>query len=204
MLKLKNNIAIKTIIKFLFAFLLLAGCTFPYAVLPSNVPACTGEANRHTRWIQADSQRIFKILTGSQSMRSLCPEGTVVSFLSPSPYVEGDLVETRIEHIFKLKWISQVEQMVANQSIRLIFQSGFFSGGTELWELYPEAGGTRVSHTIVVDPKGFLKRLAWVTKVRHKHDWMVELFLDNLKRTAESNVLWAEQSGEDNAPVRQP
>lgn len=204
MLKLKNNITIKTIIKSLFVFLLLAGCTSPYTVLPSNVPAYSGEANRHIRWIQADSRRIFEILTNPRDMQSLCPDGTVVSFLSPSPYVEGNLIETRIEHIFKLKWISQVEQVVENQSIRLIFQSGFFSGGTELWEFYPEADGTRVSHTIVVDPKGFFKRLAWVTKVRRKHDKMVELFLDNLKRTAESNVMWAEQSGEDNAPEKQP
>ena len=204
MLKSKKNIPIKTIIKFLFVLLLLAGCTSPYAVLPSNVPAYSGEANQHIRWIQADSQRIFQILTHPQSMRSLCPEGTVVSFLSPAPYVEGDLVETRIEHIFKLKWISQVEQVVANQSIRLIFQSGFFSGGTELWEFYPEANGTRVSHTIIVDPKGIFKRLAWMTKMRRKHDKMVELFLDNLKRTAESNVMLAEQSGDGNAFVKQP
>jgi hypothetical protein len=168
------------------------------------VPAYSGEANQHIRWIQADSQRIFQILTRPQSMRSLCPEGTVVSFLSPSPYVEGDLVETRIEHIFKLKWTSQVEQIVANRSIRLVFQNGFFSGGTELWEFYSQANGTRVSHTIIVDPKGFFKRLAWVTKVRRKHDKMVELFLDNLKRVAESNVMWAEQSGDGNASVIQP
>jgi hypothetical protein len=184
--------------------LLFTGCTSPYTVLPSNVPAFSGEANRHVRWIQADSQRIFQILTRPQSMRSLCPEGTVVSFLSPAPYMAGDLVETRIEHIFQLEWISRVDQVVANQSIRLIFQSGFFSGGTELWELYPQANGTSVSHTIMVDPKGFFKRLAWVTKVRRKHDKMVELFLDNLKRTAESNVMWAEQSGDGSASVKQP
>jgi len=204
MLKSKKNIPIKTILTFSFVLLLFAGCTSPYTVLPSNVPAYSGEANQHIRWIRADSQRIFRILTRPQSMRFLCPEGTVVSFLSPLPYMEGDLVETRIEHIFKLKWISQVEQVVANQSIRLIFQSGFFSGGAELWELYPEADGTRVSHTIIVDPKGFLRRLAWVTKVRSKHDKMVELFLDNLKRTAESKVMWAEQSRDDNASGRQP
>jgi hypothetical protein len=204
MLKLKNNITIKTIIKFLFVFLLLAGCSSPYTVLPSNGPVYSGEANQHIRWIQADSQRIFQLLTSPQGMQSLCPEGTIVSFLSPAPYLEGDLVETRIEHIFKLKWISQVEQVVANQSIRLIFQSGFFSGGTELWEFYPETNGTRVRHTIIVDPKGFFKQLAWVTKVRYKHDKMVESFLDNLKRTAESNVMWAERRGDANAPVRQP
>lgn len=204
MLKSKKNIPIKTIIKFLFVLLLPGGCASPYTVLPSNVPAYSGEANQHARWIQADCQRIFQILTSPRGMQSLCPEGTVISFLSPSPYVEGGLVETRIEHIFKLKWISQVEQVVANQSIRLIFLSGFFSGGTELWEFYPEANGTCVSHTIFVDPKGFFKRLAWVTKVRRKHDKMVELFLDNLKQATESNVMWAEQGGDGNASVGQP
>jgi len=184
--------------------LLLAGCTSPYTVLPSKEPAYSGEANQHIRWIQADNQRIFQILTSPQGIRALCPEGTVVSFLSPLPYVEGDLVETRIDHIFKLKWISQVERVIENQSIRLIFQNGFFSGGAELWELSPEGNGTRVSHTIIVDPKGFLKHLAWVTKIRRKHDKIVEMFLDNLKRTAESNVMWAEQSGDGNTSVGQP
>jgi len=184
--------------------LLLTGCTSQYTVLPSNVPTYSGESNQHVRWIQADSQRIFQILTSPQGMRSLCPDGTVVSYLSPLSYVEGNLVETRIEHLFEFEWISRVEQVVANQSIRLIFQNGFFSGGTELWEFYPETNGTLVSHTIYVDLKGFFKRLAWATKVRRKHDKMVELFMDNLKRTAESAVMWAEQKGDSNSLVRQP
>jgi len=202
MLKSKKYIPIKTIINALSLLLLLTGCAAQYTVLPSNVPTYSGETNQHIRWIQADSQRIFQILTSPQGMRSLCPDGTVVSYLSPSSYEEGNFVETRIEHIFKFEWISRVEQVVANQSIRLVFQNGFFSGGTELWELYPESNGTRVSHTIYVDLKGFFKRLAWVTKVRYKHDKMVELFLDNLKRTAESAVMWAEQNGDGNSPVR--
>lgn len=202
--EIKKNIPIKTIIVCLSVLSLLGGCASSYTVMPSNVPDYSGEINQHTRWIQADRQLVYQILTSPWGMRSLCPEGTVVSFLSPPPYVEGDLIETRIEHVFKLKWISQVEQVVANQSIRLNFQSGFFSGGTELWEFYPEANGTCVSHTIFVDPKGFFKRLAWVTKVRRKHDRMVELFLDNLKQAAESTAMRAERSGDDNDPVRQP
>ncbi len=204
MLKLIKNIPIKTIIHFLFLLLLLTGCTSQYTVLPSKEAVYSGEANRHARWIQADSQQIFQLLTSPQGMRSLCPDGIVVSYLSPTPYAEGDLVETRIEHIFKLKWVSQVEQVVTNQLIQLTFQSGFFSGGTELWELYPENNGTRVSHSIFVEPRGFFKRLAWMTKVRHKHDKMVELFLDNLKRTAESSTMWAGKKGDGNAENRQP
>ena len=204
MLKLNKNIPIKTIIRFLFLLLLLTGCTSQYTVLPSKEAVYSGEANRHVRWIQADSQQIFQLLTSPQGMRSLCPDGTVVSYLSPTPYAEGDLVETRIEHIFKLKWVSQVEQVVTNQSIQLTFQSGFFSGGTELWELYPENHGTRVSHSIFVEPRGFFKRLAWMTKVRYKHDKMVELFLDNLKRTAESSTMWAGKKEDGNAENRQP
>jgi hypothetical protein len=196
MLKPKKNIRIKTILSILSLLLLLTGCASPYTVSPSKEPAYSGEANRHVRWIRADSQQIFQILTSPQSMKSLCPEGTVVLYLSPMPYSEGDLVETRIEHIFKFKWVSQVEQVVANQSIRLTFQNGFFSGGKELWELYPESNGTRVSHTIFVEPRGFFKRLVWAAKVRHKHDKMVELLLDNLKQTAESSSMWAEQKGD--------
>jgi ribosome-associated toxin RatA of RatAB toxin-antitoxin module len=204
MLKPKYLILIRTVIRFLSVLLLLAGCTSPYTVLPSKTPAYPGEVNQHVRWIQAGSQRIYQILTSPQGMKSLCPDGTVVSYLSPSPYVAGNLVETRVEHIFKLKWISRVEQVVANQSIRLTFRDGFFSGGTELWEFHPETNGTRVSHSIFIEPKGFFKRLAWVTKVRRKHDKMVELFLDNLKQTAESAVMWVEQNGAGNTSVKQP
>lgn len=193
MLKPKKNILIKTILSILSLLLLLTGCASQYTISSSKVPAYSGEANRHVRWIQADSQQIFQILTSPQGMNSVCPEGTVISYLSPMPYTEGDLVETRIEHIFKFKWISQVEQVVANQSIRLTFQNGFFSGGNELWELYPESNGTRVSHTIFVEPRSLFKRLVWAAKVRHKHDKMVELLLDNLKQTAEFSTMWAEQ-----------
>jgi ribosome-associated toxin RatA of RatAB toxin-antitoxin module len=202
MLKPKYFILTGTLMTFLS--LLLAGCASPYTVRPSKTNAYPGEVNRHVRWIQADRQRIFQILTSSRGMKSLCPAGTVVSYLSPSSYREGTLVETRVEHVFKLKWISRVEQVVANQSIRLTFQNGFFSGGTELWEFYPQDDGTRVSHSIFVEPKGFFKRLAWVTKVRRKHDKMVELFLDNLKRVAESAVIKAEREADDGTPVSQP
>jgi len=204
MLKPKKNILIKTILSILSLLLLLTGCASQYTVSPSKVPAYSGEANRHVRWIQADSQLIFQILTSPQGMKSVCPDGTVVSYLSPIPYAEGDLVETRIEHFFIFKWISQVEQVVANQSIRLTFQNGFFSGGKELWELYPESNGTRVSHTIFVQPRGLFKRLVWAAKVRHKHDKIVELLLDNLKQTAEFSTMWAEQMGDGDTDTGQP
>jgi hypothetical protein len=204
MLKPKYFILFRTVMGFLSVLLLFGGCASKYTVLSSKTDAYTGEVNQHVRWIQADSRRIFQILTSPQGMRSLCPEGTVVSYLSPSPYMQGTLVETRIDHIFKLKWTSRVEQVVANQSIQLTFQNGFFCGGTELWEFHPENNGTRVSHTIIIEPKGFFKRLAWITKVRHKHDKMVELFLNKLKQTAESAVMLAEQNGDDNPPGNQP
>ena len=204
MLKLKKKISINTGIIFLSVLLLLTGCTSRYTVLPSNVPAYSGEANQHVRLIQADRERIFQILTSPRGMKSVCPDGTIVSYLSLPPYREGNLVETRIENFVTLKWTSQVEQVVENQSIRLTFQNGFFSGGTELWEFHPEINGTRVSHTIFVDPEGLLKRLAWVAKVRHKHDEMVELFLDNLKRTAESAGMWTQKTGDGNSLLRQP
>ena len=204
MLKPKYFILFRTVMGFLSVLLLFGGCASQYTVLPSKTDAYPGEVNRHVRWIQADSQRIFQILTSPQGMKSLCPAGTIVSYLSPSAYVEGNLVETRIEHIFKLKWTSQVEHVVPNQSIRLTFQNGFFSGGTELWEFHPQSDGTRVSHTIIIEPKGFFKRLAWRAKVRRKHDNIVELLLDNLKQTAESVVMWAEQNGDGNPSGNQP
>ena len=58
--------------------------------------------------------------------------------------------------------------------------------GTEIWELEPEDEFTRTTHTIIVQPQGILKKMVWNLKVRRKHDKMVEAFLDNLKRVAET------------------
>jgi len=181
---------------------LLVGCSSRYTVPQTPEQVYPGEVNRHVRWIQADSRQIFKILTSPEGMKSLCPEGTVVSFLPPLPYAAGTLVSTHINHIVKLKWTSQVEQVAENQRIRLTFKDGFFAGGTEIWELHPESNGTRVQHTIFVSPKGPLKQLAWAAKVRQKHDTMVELFLDNLKQTAEAPILRAGQSQDGDTAKR--
>jgi hypothetical protein len=128
---------------------------------------------------------VFELLTNAANLPALCPKGTVVSYLSPPPYAAGNLVETRVEHIFSLKWVSRVEAVEPDRLIRLVFQSGFFAGGTEIWEFKADNGKTRVSHTIIVQPKGLLRRTAWILKVRRKHDRMVEQFLDNLSRLAE-------------------
>lgn len=196
MLKLKT---LKIALAILSVTFLLAGCTSKYTLPSSTIPAETREINQHVRWIKADSQVIYHMITSPDGMRSLCPDGTIVSYLSPSPYSTGDIVETRIDHIFKLKWTSKVEQVQANRSIRLVFQNGFFSGGQEKWDFTPDKGGTRVSHTIIVPPMGILKQLVWVTKVRHKHDQMVELFLNNLKKYAETTHMQAGQDGSNRA-----
>lgn len=185
MMKLKYTFTILSVWIAWVVFLMPVGCASRYTVPPSDEHQIPGEINRHKRWIEAGPDHIYRILTHPEGIKILCPEGTLVSYLSPRPYSVGDIVETRVEHIFKLQWTARVEQVIENRLIRLTFQDGFFKGGTELWEFSPQAGGTHVSQTIIVEPKGFLKRLAWVTKVRRKHDKMVEVFLDNLKREAE-------------------
>ncbi|MBT8369786.1 MAG: hypothetical protein KJO34_02415 [Deltaproteobacteria bacterium] len=178
MMKLKFRLSIRVCLSIVGILTISMGCSSRYTIPPSTQNQYAGEINGHVRLIQADQDHIFQILTHPEGIKTLCPKGTIVTYLSPQPYSVGDIVETRVEHIIKLKWTARVEQVVENQHIRLSFQDGFFSGGTELWELSPQAGGTRVSQTIIVAPKGFLKRLAWVTKVRQKHDRMVEQFLD--------------------------
>ena len=101
-------------------------------------------------------------------------------------YQVGTFVNTKIDHIFKLIWRSQVIEINQYKKIRLQFLNGFFAGGTEIWELEPENEFTRITHTIIVQPQGFLKRLAWNLKVRRKHNKMVEAVLDNLKQAAET------------------
>ena len=101
-------------------------------------------------------------------------------------YQVGTFVNTKIDHIFKLLWRSQVVEIIPDKKIRLQFLNGFFVGGTEIWELDPLNEYTRIIHTIIVQPQGFLKKLAWNLKVRRKHDKMVEAVLDNLNRTGET------------------
>ncbi len=100
----------------------------------------------------------------------------------------GTFVNTQIDHIFKLLWRSQVIEINQKNKIKLQILSGFFAEGTEIWELEPENEFTRTTHTIIVQPQGFLKKLAWNLKVRRKHDKMVEAVLDNLKRAAETEL----------------
>lgn len=171
-----------------FLTLLLSGCASRYTVTSSAYDAHPGEINQHVRLIQADPGTVYATLTDAAALDRLCPGGTRVAYLSPAPYDAGDLVETRVEHIFKLKWTSRVEAVEPNRMIRLAFQTGFFAGGAEIWQFEKAGAATRVSHTIIVDPQGVLKRSAWLLKVRRKHDKMVEQFLDNLKQVAENRL----------------
>jgi len=145
------------------------------------------EINQHTCLIRAERSQIFQILTQEEAFKGICPKGTIVTHVSAQPYGVGTLIKTRIDHIFRLEWNSRVEEVIPNSKIRLQFLDGFFAGGTEIWELGDEGEYARVSHTIIVQRKGFLKKLAWILKVRRKHDKMVEVFLDNLKRLSEAN-----------------
>jgi hypothetical protein len=165
---------------------LLTGCSTKHNHTFDKYSKYEGEINQHTRLIQAESRRIFYILTHQDSFNSICPKGTIVSFEPISPYHVGTFVNTKIDHIFKLLWRSQVEEIKQYKKIRLQFLNGFFAGGTEIWELEPENEFTRITHTIIVQPQGLLKKLAWNLKVRRKHNKMVEAVLENLKRAAET------------------
>jgi hypothetical protein len=129
------------------------------------------------------------MLTEEEAAGELCPKGTRVTHVSPPPYRAGSLIRTYIDHIFRMEWNTRVEEVVPDNKIRLLFLDGFFAGATEIWELTDQGDYTKVSHTIIVPHGGFLKSLAWILKVRRKHDKMVECFLDNLKMASESRVL---------------
>ncbi len=161
------------------------GCSSKYTIKSTEYTGYEGEINQHTRLIQAPRSQVFQILTQEEAFREICPKGTVVTYKSPLPYQVGTLVKTRIVHIFELEWSAQVEEVFPDSKIRLRFLDGFLAGGMEIWELEGEGEYTRVTHTIIVQPKGFLKKLAWALKVRTKHDKMVEALLDNLKRVFE-------------------
>ena len=163
------------------------GCSTKYIVTSDKYAQYKGEANQHTRLIKADARRIYRILTRKDMFKAVCPPSTIITYESPLPYQVGTLVDTKIDHIFKLRWRAQVMEVIPDKKVRLQFLDGFFAGGTEIWELEPENGFTKTTHTIIVQPQVFFKKLAWSLKVRSKHDKMTEAFLDNLKRVAETN-----------------
>jgi len=160
--------------------LVFGACSSKYTVKSSEYVEFNGEINRHVRLLEADKCLVFEILTTEKTFSEICPEGTIVTHESQQPYGEGSLVKTRIDSLFDLEWNSRVEEVIANRRIRLKFLDGFFSDGTEIWELEEVGQGTLISHTIIFQPGMFLKKLAWLFKVRARHDDMVEVFLDNL------------------------
>jgi hypothetical protein len=161
------------------------GCSSKYTLESSDYQGYGGEINQHTRLIQATRKRVFQILTSQDAFREICPEGTIVTFETPPPYGVGTLVNTKITHIYELGWNTRVEELLPPRKIRLQFLDGFFAGGTEIWELETLGEETQVTHTIIVQPKGFFGNLVWTLKMRIKHDKMVEAVLDNLKRVSE-------------------
>lgn len=170
----------------IFLMICLVGCSTKYTVNTPDYQGYTGEVNQHERFIHADKKRIFELLINEETFRTFCPEGTVVSFEPPLSYQPGTIVTTKIEHIFKLGWTSRVEEVAPCDRIRLSFRDGFFAGGMELWEFKDHDDGTQVIQTIIVMPKGCIRRMIWNLKVRLKHNVMVEAFLDKLKERAES------------------
>ena len=177
---------ISDVIFFIFLLFLLTGCSSKHNHTLDKYCQFEGEINQHSRLIQAESHRIFDILTHQDTFNGICPKGTIVTFEPMLPYQVGTFVNTKIDHIFKLLWRSQVIEINQYKKIRLQFLSGFFAGGIEIWELEPKNEFTRTTHTIIVQPQGFLKKLVWNLKVRRKHDKMVEAVLDNLKQEAET------------------
>jgi len=166
----------------LLLFLSLYGCSTKYIITSPQYKKYKGEIIQHTRLIRIEKNRIFQILTHEEAFKEICPKGIIVTHESPPPYRVGSLIKTRILHIVKLDWNSRVEEIIPDKKIRLQFLNGFFAGGTEFWELDSVDGYTRVAHTIIVQPEGFFKNIAWILKVRLKHDTIVEALLDNLKK----------------------
>ncbi|MBE9569755.1 MAG: SRPBCC family protein, partial [Proteobacteria bacterium] len=163
----------------------LAGCASRYTIKAPEYARYNGEINQHKRLIRAQKSRVFQVLTNEKTIQEICPEGTVVAHEPQLPYGVGTLINTKANHIFKLEWNTRVEEVIPHKMIRLRFLDGFFSGGTEIWEIEEQGEYILVSHTIIVRPRSFLQKMAWILKVRRKHDKMVEDFLENLQTVLE-------------------
>jgi len=165
----------------------LAGCASRYTIKAPEYARYNGEINQHKRLIRAQKSRIFQILTNEKAIQEIFPEGTIVTHKFLLSYGVGTLVNTKVNHIFKLEWNTRVEEVIPHKMIRLRFLDGFFTGGTEIWEIEEQGEYTLVSHTIIVRPRSFLRKMAWILKVRRKHDKMVEAFLENLQKVLEAD-----------------
>jgi uncharacterized protein YndB with AHSA1/START domain len=150
------------------------------------IGAC-GEHNRHERWIAAPAERIYQILTDPEAFTRLIPDYTRVTFDTSSAYRPGMRLTTHIDQLLKFTWHSVVRRIEPDRRIELEFLDGLFQGGTEIWELKPEGTGTRVIHTIIVAPRGWVRRLIWNLKGRARHDALAEQFLQNLKVAVDSH-----------------
>ncbi len=170
----------------LLILVFLQGCSTKHIVTSPEYAGYGGEVNRHSRPISAERDQIFQIITDEEEFRNICPEGTIVSHESPLPYQVGTIVKTKIDHIFTLDWKARVMEIIPGRKIRLQFLDGFFSGGTEIWEFQEDGDGTRISHIVIVNSGGIIRKIFWSLKVRRKHDKMVEVFLDNLKKVCET------------------
>ena len=165
----------------------LAGCASRYTIKAPEYARYNGEINQHKRLIRAQKNRIFQILTNEKAIQDICPEGTIVTHESPLSYGVGTLVNTKVNHLFNLEWNARVEEVIPHEMIRLRFLDGFFTGGTEIWEIEEQGEYTLVSNTIIVRPGSFLRKMVWILKVRRKHDKMVEAFLENLQKVLEAD-----------------
>lgn len=171
-----------------WATLWLAGCSTPQTAFVKTYPQYHGETNQHKRLIAAPPDQIFGILTSQCAFTQLVPEYTYVTF-DTDTYGIGTRLTVKIDHLLKFTWHTQVKEVVPNQRIRLEFLDGLFKGGAEIWELEPREGKTLVMQTIVVEPRGWIRRFIWNFKARNRHNAMTEKFLDGLKAMAESSLM---------------
>jgi len=141
----------------LLLFVSLYGCSTKYIITSPQYNQYEGEINQHTRLIRAEKNLIFQILTQEEAFKKICPQGIIVTHESPPPYRVGLLIKTRILHIIKLDWNSRVEEIIPDKKIRLLFLNGFFTGGTEIWELDSVDEYTRVTTQLLYNRKVFLK-----------------------------------------------
>jgi hypothetical protein len=165
----------------------LTGCASTYTIKAPEYARYNGEINQHKRLIRAQKSRVFQVLTNEKAIQEICPEGTIVTHEPQLSYGVGTRVNTKVNHIFKLEWNTRVEEVIPHKMIRLRFLDDFFAGGTEIWEIEERGEYTLVSQTIIVRPRGFLRKLTWILKVRSKHDKMVEAFLENLQKVLEAD-----------------
>jgi len=105
--------------------------------------------------LQADTDRVFKVLLDFHSYKDWWPRYIRFQFDDPGPVKVG--ARLRISYQTSVRWVAEVTAIETNRRIAFRYGQGAWEGTAE-WTLKPELDGIRVSYSIDIVPVPFWLR----------------------------------------------